>query len=348
MTYWLLHDVCDALAADTFEDHRFGDSIYQQHTVFSGGGKVWANRGSNLVWTVADGRRLPQYGFYVQTPRAEAGVVLIDGQRAGFARSEKTFFADARPVSNPLARMKVESATVSGTHLGNGVFDVVFQWNVLNPPIEGYVPFLHICSDQAKDGGSEQIAFQQTMKLDPASFKRAGAFTATARIAVPASLPAGDYRIRYGLYRPGAGDRMTIRGVNDGGQRIRGGVMTVTKSGNAFTGGTFTLEAESDSENQGLNVDGKMLDFGPVVTDGAFRLLHGERGTWTLIPLPGSKPFKAEIKLGALGTPRARVKGVETLEPQHAAARAAEWSQEGGTLRLACDAQAFGYRIEFE
>ena len=348
MTYWLLHDVCEALASETFEDHRFGDSIYQQHTVFSGGGKVWANRGSNQVWTVADGRRLPQYGFYVQTPRAEAGVMLIDGQRAGFARSEKTFFADARPVSNPLTRMKVESATVSGTHLGNGVFDVVFQWNVLDPPIEGYAPFLHICSDQAKDGGSEQIAFQQTMKLDPASFKRAGAFTATARIAVPASLPAGDYRIRYGLYRPGAGDRLAIRGVNDGGQRIRGGVMTVTKSGSAFTGGAFALETESENESNELNIAGKMLNFGPVTTDGAFRLLHGERGAWTLIPLPGSKPFKAEITLSAFGASRSRVKAVETLEAQHAATRMAEWSQEDGTLRLACDAQAFGYRIEFE
>ncbi|HRR33641.1 MAG TPA: hypothetical protein P5026_06050 [Kiritimatiellia bacterium] len=348
MTYWLLHDVCAALAAETFESHRFGDSIYQQHTVFSGDCKVWANRGSNQVWTVANGLRLPQYGFYVQTPRAEAGVVLLDGQRAGFARSEKSYFADARPISNPLSRMNVESATVSGTYLGDGVFDMVFQWNVLNPPIEGYVPFLHICNDQAKHGGAEQIAFQQTMQLDPAAFKRAGTFTATARLAIPASLPAGDYRIRYGLYRPGAGDRMAIRGVNDGGHRIRGGVMTVTKSGNTFTSGTFTLETENENESLELNIAGKRLNFGPVATDGAFRLLHGERGAWTLIPLPGSRPFKAEITLSAFGGARARVKAVETLEAQHPAARAAEWSQDGDTLRLACDAQAFGYRIVFE
>jgi hypothetical protein len=91
-----------------------------------------------------------------------------------------------------------------------------------------------------------------------------------------------------------------------------------------------------------------MLNFGPITTDGAFRLLHGERGAWTLIPLPGSRSFKAEIKLGALGAPRARVKAVELLDAWHAAARAAEWSQEGDTLRLACDGQAFGYRIDFE
>ncbi len=83
-------------------------------------------------------------------------MVLIDGQRAGFARSEKSFFADARPPYDPLTHMKIESATVSGKHLGNGVFDLEFHWNVLTPPIEGYVPFLHICNDQAKDGGSEK------------------------------------------------------------------------------------------------------------------------------------------------------------------------------------------------
>lgn len=348
MTYWLLHDVCDTLAAETFETHQFGDSIYQQHTTFSGGGKVWANRGSNQVWTVANDRKLPRYGFYVQTPRAEAGVVLIDGQRAGFARSEKSFFADARPPYDPLTHMKIESATVSGKHLGNGVFDLEFHWNVLTPPIEGYVPFLHICNDQAKDGGSEKIAFQPTMKLDPASFKRAGAFTATARVTVPPSMPAGDYRVRYGLFRPDAGNRMAIRGLDDGNRRICGGVITVAKSGNAFTSGSFTLESESADKNRELNIAGKMLNFGPITTDGAFRLLHGERGAWTLIPLPGSRSFKAEIKLGALGAPRARVKAVELLDAWHAAARAAEWSQEGDTLRLACDGQAFGYRIDFE
>ena len=349
MTYWLLHDVCDVLCREDFETHAFGASIHQQHTTFGGGGKVWVNRGSNVVWTVAGGKMLPEYGFYVDTPDAQAGVVLIDGQRAGFAASEETFFADARPVHSPLRRMLIESSAASGKHLGNGVFEVTFNWNVLDPSFDGYSPFIHVCSDQAKDGGSEKIAFQADMRFDPAALKRPGAFTATARVAVPQASPAGEYKIRYGLYNRIKGDRLTIRGLSDGGQRICGGVLKVDKTGAAITGGTFTLETDkSDAETQGLNVAKRMLDFGPLVTDGAFRLLHDSRRAWQLIPLPGSNAFRAEIRLAALGSKHAKVKAVETVEPLHAAAKDAEWTQDDTTLRLACDGQAFGYRIVFE
>jgi hypothetical protein len=349
MTYWLLHDVCAALAREEFEAHSFGKSVRQQHTTFSHGGQVWANRGSNAVWTVADGRQLPAYGFYVSTPGAQAGVVLIDGQRAGFAKSPTSFFADARPVHNPLRKMRVESATAGGKHLGNGAFEVSFNWKVLDPSLEGYAPFLHVCGDKGASGHGEQITFQAEMKFDRALLKRAGSFTATARIAVPPHLPAGEYKIRYGLYHPGKGDRMSVRGVADGGQRILGGVMKVEKSGGAFTDGSFALETGvGDGSAEGLNVAKKMLDFGPVATDGAFRLLHAGRKAWQLVPLPGSNPFRAEIKLAELGSRRAKVKAVEKIDPNNAAAQEPEWTQDGATLRLACDGQSFAYRVLFD
>jgi len=358
MTYWLLHDVCEALAKETFETHQFGDSVYQQHTTFSGNGRVWANRATNSVWALPVPRTassaeqggailLPAYGFYASTPSASAGVFLFDGQRAGFAKSKDTFFADARPVHNPLKKMAVESATASGAYRGGGVFEATFNWNVLDPAaLDGYVPFLHISSERHKDRGAK-IAFQEAMKIPAGAFKRPGPFTAAARIAIPKDLPAGDHLVRYGLYRPG-GARMAIRGSTDGEQRVMGGVMTVGKRGDAFTSGSFTLETHPDDVEKDLNVAKKMLDFGPLVTDGAFRLLHGNKGAWTLIPLPGSNPFKAEIDLAAFGAARAKVKAVEKTAPFHASAADATWTQEGAALRLACDGQSFAYRIVFE
>ncbi len=217
MTYWLLHDVCDALARESLEAHAFGATVRQQHTAFSGHGQVWVNRGSNAVWTVADGKRLPEYGFYAETPDARCGVVLLDGQRAGFAQSETHFFADARPVHNPLHRVLVESSVTEGKYLGNGAFSVTFRWNVLDPSFKGYVPFVHICSDSPKAGNSERIIFQADMPFDRKMLYRAGAFEVTSRITVPQNLPAGDYKIRYGLYQQGKGDRLAIRGHSDGG-----------------------------------------------------------------------------------------------------------------------------------
>ena len=349
MTYWLLHDVCDALSRETFEAHAFGSTVRQQHTSFSGRCEVWANRGSNVVWTVAGGKMLPEYGFFVSTPGAKAGVTLISGQRAGFAESEDAFFADARPVFNPVAKVKVESAATGGKYLGDGAFEVRFSWNVLDPDFDGYVPFVHVCGDQVKDGGSEQIAFQPEMRFDRSLLKKAGPFAASARIAVPQGLPAGEYKIRYGLFRPGQGDRLAIRGLAEDSRRIRGGILKVEKSGSAFTKGTFTLETDAADElASGLNVEKKMLDFGPLTTDGAFRLTHGNRREWQLVPLPGSNPFRVELKLAELGSRRAKVKAVEKVDATHAAAKDPEWTQEGATLRLACDGQSFGYRIVFQ
>ncbi len=349
MTYWLLHDACAVLAREEFETHRFGASVKQQHTTFSGGGQVWVNRGSNAVWTVAGNRLLPEYGFYVATPAAQAGVVLIAGQRAGFAKSEESYFADARPVHNPLSKLRVESSTADGKYLGGGAFEVTFNWNVLDPAFDGYVPFIHVCADKGTKDKGEHIAFQTDMRVDRTLFKRPGRFTATARITVPPHLPAGEYKIRYGLYNSAKGDRMSIRGLTDGGQRILGGVMKVDKSGDAFTGGSFARETSpTDEKALGLNVENKMLDFGPLVTDGAFRLLHADRKAWQLVPLPGSNAFRAEIKLAEFGAKRAKIKAVERVDPLNAAAKDAEWTQDGTTLRLACDGQSFAYRLLFD
>jgi hypothetical protein len=349
MTYWLLHDVCEVLAREEFETHVFGATVNQQHTTFSGEGEVWANRGSNTVWKLASGMQLPEYGFYAETPDAQAGVILINGQRAGFAKAETCFFADARPVHNPLRNVQVESSVTKGTYLGNGAFTVTFTWNVLDPNFTGYVPFVHICSDGQKADQGEQIAFQTDMPFDRKMLSKPGAFEVAARIAVPQSMPAGEYKIRYGLYRQGKGDRLAIRGVSDGGSRICGGVMRVEKEGSLFTRGSFTLESsQADERAAGLNVEKKMLNFGPVVTDGAFRLLHAGRREWRLIPLPGSNPFRAEIRLDELGAKRAKVKTIEAVDPLHAAAKNPNWIQDGTTLRLSCDGQSFAYRLVFK
>ena len=358
MTYWLLHDACDALAHQSFEAHEFGATVRQQHTAFGGGGQVWSNRGTNL-WKLANGLVLPEYGFYAQTREAEAGIVLIAGQRAAFAKSEGRMFADARPTCNPASKMPVESSVSGGTYLGDGAFDVAFDWNVLDPSFSGYVPFIHVCAVKPNANDADRIAFQANMAFDRANLTRAGAFIAKARIAIPHELPAGEYQIRYGLYHHGQGHRLAIRGLIDGQQRVRGGVLKVEKNGSgAFTSGIFTPETvDEDALALGLNVGGKMLDFGPLVTDGAFRLLHPKRGlwqlfsdtpAWQLIPLPGSKPFRAEIRLASFGEDKAQVKAVEKIDPFGAAAKDPLWMQDGNVLHIECDGQSFAYRITFD
>jgi hypothetical protein len=339
MTYWLLHDVCDALARAEMETHSFGASVRQQHTTFSKGGRVWANRGTN-AWNVADNRILPEYGFYVQTRKAEAGVVLLNGHRAGFAQSEDAFFADARPQPDPEPGCRVETRVLSAERLSPRAYRVTVEWNVLAPLEPGYVPFVHI--GRAATGKDERIEAQANLAFDLHQLTQTGLFRSSMEVSLPADFAPGDYFVRYGLFHRKNGDRLPLRGLEDRQRRMRGGVLRITPSGDEY------LVQEPLPDSPDLNLAGALLDFGPVLTDGAFRLLHADRAAWQLIPLPASRPFRADIRLSSLGAKRATVKAVERVDPFYAFAKQPEWNQDGDTLHLACDALSFGYRIVFE
>ena len=339
MTYWLLHDACDVLAHEEMTSHAFGPTVRQQHTTFGKEAQVWANRSSNL-WAVADGKILPENGFYVKTRAAEAGVIRIGGHRAGFAKSTRAFFADARPLPDADPRCAAETRVLFAERLGARAYRVTFEWNMLVPLEAGYVPFVHVGRAAADD--TERIEAQAGMVFDHANLEKKGRFRATADVTLPKDCPAGDYFVRYGLYHAKRGDRAPLRGMAEQNRRICGGVLRVTP-----TSDEYRIE-EPRRDDPDINVAGAMLDFGPVVTDGAFRLVHDDRKVWTLIPLPASRPFRAEIRLAALRAPRPVVAAVERIDPFHASARAPEWRQAGDALFLSCDADSFGYRIVFK
>jgi len=161
-------------------------------------------------------------------------------------------------------------------------------------------------------------------------------------VTLPKDFPTGDYFVRYGLYHAKRGDLAPLRGMEEQRRRICGGMLRVTPTSDEY------LIEEPRRDDPDINVAGALLDFGPVATDGAFRLLHGDRKAWTLIPLPASRPFRAEIRPAALGAERCTVIAVERLDPFHAAAREPVWRQDGDTLFLSCDAASFGYRIVFK
>jgi hypothetical protein len=337
-TYWLLHDVCDALARAELETHAFGATVRQQHTTFSRGGDVWVNRSSN-AWSAA-GHALPEYGFFAKTRRAEAGVVTLDGHRAGFAKTDDAFFADARPPADPERGSHIETRALGAERLGPRAYRLTVEWTVLAPVEPGYVPFVHIGRAAAGDG--ERIEAQAGLSLDADRLAHIGTFQATADIRLPANAEPGDYFVRYGLFHRVHGDRLSLSGASEERRRIRAGILRITTAGDAY------LLPEPAQGNADTNVAGAMLDFGPLVTDGAFRLLHGDRRAWQLVPLPGSRPFRAELRLGAFGASKRKVSAVERVDPFFAFAKTPEWHQDGDTLWLACDARAFGYRIVFE
>ncbi|MDH7569463.1 MAG: hypothetical protein QHJ73_07750, partial [Armatimonadota bacterium] len=345
MTYWLLHDVCKELARQSLERHEFGpgNDIHRQHTTFGGGGEVWCNRGTS-PWKVA-GVVLPRFGFLARAGNAVASVTEREGLSVGYAHTPEATFVDARPVALDTAgKAPVKTRVLSARYLGGDRAECEIEWEVLEPLPPGYVMFTHFCHDQGS--GGEKIAFQPPSDLSPELLRQPGVHRCTVRITFPADAPEGVYRLRYGLYTPTGGGGRLLPIAELDGTRVRGGTFTVTKRAGAITNVVYAPEEPGPAAAR-VNVEGKMVDFGPITTNGAFRLLH-TGNTWKLLPLQGSLPFRAEIRLAPFGAADKRVVSVEGLDQQGNPRGSQRFIQEGGVLRLELDAKAFAYRIRLE
>ena len=91
----------------------------------------------------------------------------------------------------------------------------------------------------------------------------------------------------------------------------------------------------------GVNRAGRAVSFGGVTTDGSFRF-----SGWTIVPLPSSCAFSADIDLAAFGAAGRAVASVDAVDLQDGA-KAPVWSQSGNVLKVECDAKSFAYRIRF-
>lgn len=342
MTYWLLHDLCDDLARASFETHAFGDSVRQQRTTFGDGSEVWTNRGEP-AWE-AGGYVLPEYGFYAKSPKAEAGIVEIDGLRAAFAKSADTLFVDTRPAYRSGSLRPASTRVLKGEYLGDGKFKVRVEWTALEPLEAGLRAFVHVC--HPKDTSGEKIALQGQTTFDGELMTKAGTYEADINVVIPPDSFGGIYTLRYGLYNPGKGGYRVTPAGNIDGSRARGGKLKVDIANGKVTGGEYLPEGEWD-HLAGLNIKGDLVDFGAIATNGAFRLLHPATGEWLLIPLPGSIAFQAKLDLAKLGRTATRVTA-SRVDPVIATAAEPTAEIKDGILELQADGNCFAYRLVLE
>lgn len=347
-TYWMQHDACAELGAAEFLDLRYeGGNIHRQHSFFSNGGEVWVNRQTNETWTLPNGVVLPPYGYYAKTPKTESGVVLKDGQRAGYAKGAEADFFDARKAATTAAQA-VSRATGAKT-VDRACVRVSVDWETRRA-VKGYRPFVHVCKPGAPHEG---IVFQVGLGVTDRMFATVGRHVAAMDVRVPDFVPAGTYEIRYGAWNPAGGGRLSMAGAaRDGGSRVHGGDVIVEKGADGKVSRvTWRPSAIADKSSErsrvlGVNVAGKAVSFAGVKTDGSFRLLRPAAAPdeWRIVPLPHSDGFSAEIDLAAFGAGDAKVMAVEVLDAEPGAA-APTWSQTGATLKFACDARAFAYAL---
>ena len=99
-------------------------------------------------------------------------------------------------------------------------------------------------------------------------------------------------------------------------------------------------------KEMGLNLGGKVMDFGGIRTDGAFRIDFTDPLSWEITPLPGSLPFVAYVDIAAHKAKVGKIRAVIPIDSPAGADRP-EWKIENGAAVLKLDGKAKAYRVVF-
>jgi hypothetical protein len=95
-----------------------------------------------------------------------------------------------------------------------GSLALSLYWRCLAPPAADYTVFVHLLDEAGQT--LVQADSQPRGGAYPTSVWDAGEVVADAhRLALPPDLPAGDYRLRLGLYRLETGVRLALDGGGD-------------------------------------------------------------------------------------------------------------------------------------
>ncbi|MGQ9610573.1 MAG: hypothetical protein ACUVWN_14830, partial [bacterium] len=306
MTYWLIHDISADLAGQEIVKHLFvDDNIHRQIVEYSERGKVIANR-DETDWNI-NGYVLPKYGFIAESGQEKAMIIRKDGLICAFSESPDAIFADARPPEH-FGEIPIEVTILGVEHLGGKKFALLSRWNVQSQVNEQGRTFIHFTSKETQPSG-EDIMFQSSFPIGPEQWQIPGIYDVRAEAELPENMPLEEYGIYFGIYQPdNRGRRLKIIGPKDNYRRINGGSVIFS----ADEHGNLSIEykpAKPSEYNNRLNLERKIIDFGSIKTNGAFRFVKGKN---LLIPLPDSSSFDVMLDMKALGLPD-NISGIKAL-----------------------------------
>ena len=338
MTYWLLHDVCADLAKQDIEKHTFADdNIHRQIVDFAKGGKVISNRDKS-DWEV-DGQILPNYGFIAKSGQYKAMVTRRDGIISAYSESPNTIFVDARPPEHT-GRMPIKVEIIKAESLGGRRFAIISRWTVRTESnIQGRT-FIHFTNPNSATEG-EDIAFQAGFPIGPEQWQKPGIYEIRTESELPQNMPLGEYGIRFGIYQPERGGRrLRLSTLNDEHSRSIGGSLIFAEKQDGSLS-VQLIPAPPDPITERINNSRKIVKFGGIDTNGAFRLLKDKK---MIIPLPESQPFEIIIDLADLNLPT-KIISIEALDENLQKQENIEFSIDNGRLHFVTKASFFAYRL---
>ena len=340
--YWLAQDFVRSIARDSIASVEFAEGdIHRQTVTWRGGAKAHVNRGKD-DWRVA-GKVLPQYGYCATNGAVASSIERIQGVIVEQSKAPGRWYFSPR-THDPDPRLAITPLAGEVKYLGEGRLTLTVDWHAKRPAPKDLHVFLHF-DRKAKDSRWDRIIFQGDIGRRPTS-KWQGTVRTTHTVEIPGDAAPGAYKIRVGLWDPGDHRRYALGGDDDGTTRIRLGQLILEGKTGQITGLRLIKHAHAPAPQPRTNAADAPIDFGPVTTDGPFRLLLAA-GSLTLIPLPDAPSLAAGLRLDRLGLPGQRPRGLTAYSRNGETVRPVPFSHKGGVVTFATKAGEFRYQMSF-
>ena len=253
----------------------------------------------------AGGHLLGQYGWVAEGAGVTAWTAKRDNVVADYAETADSVFANARSARdwNLLGTKRIRPEIGHFQVVGPRQFRVSYAWRVNEALPRDYSCFVHFGK---KDSPESEILFQQdnTLTLPTSRWRPGRTFEdGPHEIRVPDNLPDGDYAWTIGLFTPVDG-RLSLEGVEDGSGRTRLGTLRVSDGGHRLD---LSPESKTGDQRTALylehvNLQSKIIDFGPVRTDGSV-VIEREGSQWVARTFPRDRAFTLLLDSSRFGRP---------------------------------------------
>jgi len=355
--YWLAQDVARNLALKDIRDVTLvggpdpfgsarpaapgvrGGDMHRQAITWSNGTKVYVNRGES-DWSV-DGHVLPRYGYLVQGKGLMSTIERRDGIFCESSVGPGGWYCNARTF-DPERRVQIEPRIESFKPLGGRQFSWDVVWETGEPAPREMVAFVHFYTDLSKR--RSRIAFQDDHRPTPPTNQWKGTVRYERTITVPEDAE-GEYLVGFGIYdasgRLHLTGREAIGGIADA---IWVGTLRVKRDGGEVSDISFTPAPLAGAGPVRMNTEGKPVDFGFAVTDGAFRVQKVGEGL-RLTPLPNSPGFEVTLRLRSFGLKGATVESVLSRGQDDREAKIG-FRHEGDAVSFRHDGESFCYDVK--
>ncbi|MBE0535254.1 MAG: hypothetical protein IH624_06245 [Phycisphaerae bacterium] len=341
--YWLAQDFLRSIATDTIRSVQFADDdIHRQIVTWSGGARVYVNRGKD-DWNIA-GKTLPQYGYFAANGEIASSIERIDGIIVEQSQGPSGRYFNGRGFDAG-DRLGLRPRIDRAEYLGGRGFRLVVDWDVVRPASKALSVFLHFSREESSR--RDKIAFQGDLNpaLPMTAWKDRITTGADRTIAVPADCPPGSYEIGIGVWDPSTGKRYPLIGDDDGSTRYILGTLVVEGDDDRITNVKVIAHSPKPAPPSRRNANNIAVDFGPVVTAGAVRCVLKE-DSLIVTPLPEMDAFDVAVRTAQWTDGRGmKPKGVVVIDAAGADTRGVRFDVKGDAATFQTRKGEFGYRL---